>query len=879
MFKVLTGILAVQFLLFPMSADSVAQKPVKALRINQNDISLDGILAEQVWKTAPVSNLTQKDPAEGEPATEPTNLWVAYDDKYIYIGARMLDSKADSIDMNLGRKDASIETDWLNIFLDPYFDKTTGYYFSLSPGGAMRDGVIFNDSWDDETWDGVWEGTASVDKDGWSAEMRIPFSQLRFKDAEKLVWGINFSREIKRNKENSYYVMVPKKESGFVSKFARLEGIEKIKPKQRFEILPYFVQKAQSLIHDPNDPFYKSNQFDNSIGVDLKIGLGTNVNIDATFNPDFGQVEVDPAVINLSAFESYFQEKRPFFIEGANSFNFGVDGSNNNWGFNFGTPELFYSRRIGRSPGGGTSVAEYTDFPSSTRILGAAKISGKIDDHTTIGGISAVTERTYAKLWNNGASTSEEVEPFTHYGVARFKTELNDKRQMLGVILTTVNRDLENTALKARFAKNAFVLGLDGYSFLDDAKMYVITAAFAGSYVGGTKEFIQKLQKAPIRYYQRPDATYAVFDSTRTSLSGLYGRLMLNKQSGNFYINAALGAITPGMEYNDLGFQFMADRINGHLVMGYRWYEPDGIFRNKSIYVSHAESYDFDGNNSNNFIWFNSNFTLMNYWGFAVNGNYSFESVSKSGTRGGPLMLNAGGYSLGFYSYSDSRDKITFELGYNMASEDNSGNYYNVSFYTNWKPNSRLNISFGPSYDIIHDPVQWVNNYEDNFASATYGTRYIFGTIDQKSVSANIRIDWTFTPKLSLQLFAQPFIAVGRYSEFKELKKPGTREFLVYGSEGYDINYNQIDDQYLVHPSGAPDFIISNPDFNFKSLRGNLVLRWEVLPGSILYAVWSHDQANFDNPGEFNLRNDLRDLMSEKGNDIFLLKFSYWLDV
>ena len=192
--------------------------------------------------------------------------------------------------------------------------------------------------------------------------------------------------------------------------------------------MPYVVQKAQSLVHDANDPFYKSSQYKTSIGADFKIGLGTNLNIDATINPDFGQVEVDPAVINLSAFESYFNEKRPFFIEGMDNFYFGIGGVNNNWGFNFGWPELFYSRRIGRSPRGATSDADFVQYPSETRILGAAKLTGKLDETMSIGTVSAVTERTYANLWNSGRQTSEEVEPLTYYNVLRTKKEFNEGR-------------------------------------------------------------------------------------------------------------------------------------------------------------------------------------------------------------------------------------------------------------------------------------------------------------------------------------------------------------------------------------------------------------------------------------------------------------------
>jgi len=864
------------------SGSKQPQKAVPAYKVAFATILVDGKLDEQVWKNTAIDQFTQKDPKEGEPATQKTEAWIAYDDEYLYVAARLHDSNPELMDVSLSRRDNYFPSDWFGFYVDPFNDKRTGNFFGINAAGTLVDGVLFNDSWDDSSWDGVWEGKTTIDSGGWSLEMRIPFSQLRFKESEKMIWGINFTRELKRNGESSFYVMVPKKESGFVSRFASLEGLDGIKPKQRFEILPYIVQKGQSLVHDANDPFYKSNQFKTTIGADFKIGLGSNLNIDATINPDFGQVEVDPAVINLSAFESYFEEKRPFFIEGSNSFYFGIGGANNNWGFNFGWPELFYSRRIGHSPQGNTSDADYINYPSETRILGAAKLTGKLDDVTTIGAVSAVTERTFATLYNNGIQTTEQVEPLTHYGVLRTKREYNGGRQSLGLMMTTVNRGLNSTALQSRLAKDAFTFGLDGYTFLDEAKVYVLTGAFAGSYIHGTKEFLQNLQKQPYRYLQRPDATYMTYDSTLTSLGGWYGRLMLNKQEGNFYINAALGAVSPGFEHNDLGFQWMADRINSHLVLGYRWFETDGLFRTKSVYVSHARSYDFEGNPLSNFLWLRTNFQFENYWQFGANAFYAFESTNKTATRGGPIIKSPSGYSLSADVSSDSRKKIIFEFSYNYEKDDLRASASSYSLDANWKPSSRLSLSIGPGFQINNDTRQWVNNIDDPKATKTYGKRYVFANIDQKTLSANIRLNWTFTPTLSLQLFMQPLLAVGKYYKFKEVASPNSLALNEYGTNGSTISYNQNNDEYLIDPDGtgsADQFSLSNPNFNFKSLRGNAVLRWEVNPGSILYFVWSHDQQNYDNAGEFSFGRDMKNLWRSEGNNIFMVKFSYWLDM
>lgn len=859
-----------------------SQKIIPAYKLKDLKLNLDGKLTEPIWQKEPIKDFTQRDPNEGVPASEKTEVWVAYDQNYIYVAAHLYDSKPELIDASLARRDGYTNSDWFGFYVDAYNDKRTGNFFAVNAGGTMVDGVLYNDSWDDDTWDGIWEAKTSIDGTGWMVEMKIPFSQLRFNEEDKMTWGVNFTREIKRNNEKSFYVMVPKNESGFVSRFATLDGLTDIKPKQRLEVLPYVVQKSQFLIHDKNDPFYKSNQHKTAFGADIKIGIGSNLNLDATINPDFGQVEVDPAVVNLSAFESYFDEKRPFFIEGSNMFQFGVGGINNNWGFNFGWPQLFYSRRIGRSPRGATSSTDYVNYPSETRIMGAAKLTGKLDDKTTIGALSAITERTYATLYNYGNQSNEEIEPFTHYGVFRAKREFNGGDQSLGVMFTSVNRDLGDNPLRSNLAKNAFVLGLDGYTFLDEEKVYAVAASFAGSYTTGTKEYLQRLQQKSYRYFQRPDATYATLDTNRTSLAGFHGRIMLNKQSGNFYLNAALGAISPGFEDSDLGFQFNAEKINGHLVLGYRWFEPDGFFRRKQFYFTHARSYDFEGNLVDNLLWLNSNFTLMNYWSFGIRSSYNFEAVNKFATRGGPLVIHPAEFGIGLNVFSDSRQEITFGFFGNYAKDEINGINRFLGFDVQWKPNTQLSFSIGPEINLNDENRQWVGNFTDAKAANTYGTRYVFSSLQQKTISANIRLNWTFTPAITLQLFLQPLFAVGDYYGFKELARPRSSEFIEYGTNGSTINYDGSAGVYNVDPDGsgpASTYQIGNPNFNYKSLRGTAVLRWELMPGSILFFVWSHDQANYDDPGSFSLGRDWKNLLKSEGNDVFAVKFSYWLDM
>ncbi len=615
----------------------------------------------------------------------------------------------------------------------------------------------------------------------------------------------------------------------------------------------------------------------------LKFSLGSNLNVDATINPDFGQVEVDPAIINLSEFETFYEEKRPFFIEGSNIFSFGYGGSNNNWGFNFSVPELTYSRRVGRPPQGNVNTEGDVDYPSETRILGAVKLTGKIDETWSIGAFSSLTERTFAKIRTSaGVDIEEQVEPLTHYGVFRTQKEFNSGKQAIGIILTTVNRDLKDDNLKRQLSNQAYTFGTDGWTFLDDDETYIITGSVIGSYSSGTKDYLIRLQQQPYRYMQRPDKTYLPLDSNLTSLAGYFSRVMLNKQKGNFYINAALGIISPGFEYNDLGSQWLADRINGHIVTGYRWFDPDEIFRRKSVYLAYSRTSDYEDNISRSGFYMNGGGQFLNYYGFNFFGSYNFESISTSLTRGGPKLIIPPNYSFGIEAYSDSRENIIITPSAEYYRSQTGSYQFDLGMQIEWKPSSQISFALEPEYSYNFTKYQWVGNFTDQYAVNSYNTRYVFADLYQKTLSATIRLNWIFTPTLSLQLYVQPLLAVGNYEKFKEILNPPSIDAKEYGGEGSQISYDKESMVYNVDPdAGGPaeTFSFYNPDFNFKSLRGNLVLRWEVLPGSVFYFAWTNSRVNFEDPGELNIKNDFSNLINSESDNVFLVKFSYWIDI
>ncbi len=551
--------LALSGVVVPPQTDSIPptgnRAMVRAARMS-GTIELDGHLSEAAWASAmPVSGFSQRDPHEGAPATERTEVRILYDDNALYVGARMYDASPDSVLAQLARRDRITSSDRFLLFLDCYHDHRTGFYFGINAAGTLYDGTLYNDDWDSDTWDGVWEGKAARDSLGWSAELRIPYSQLRFQRQREHRWGINFKREIARRNEQDYLVRTPSNGSGFVSRFAELVGIDAVSPPRRLEVLPYATSKAEYMGHEAADPFNDGSHLGAEIGGDFKVGIGSNLTLDGTVNPDFGQVEVDPAVVNLSDVETFFEERRPFFVEGANIFEYGYGGANDFWGFNWAGPDFLYSRRIGRTPQAELpDSVDYSSVPSGTNIIGAAKLSGKLRGWN-IGALNAVTSREHGNFSLGPRQWSQEVEPLTYYGVYRAQRELAGGRHGIGFISTLTARSFDEPRLKDELSSSAQGFGIDGWTTIDHDRKWVVSGWAGLSRVSGNPVRLQSLQESSVHYFQRPDADYLGVDSTRTALSGYAGRISLNKQKGNWMFNSAVGLVSPGFEVNDLGFQ------------------------------------------------------------------------------------------------------------------------------------------------------------------------------------------------------------------------------------------------------------------------------------------------------------------------------------
>jgi len=853
------------------------QKTVTAIQADQ-PITIDGILNEKIWQKEGYSDFLQSDPHDGAQPTEKTEVLVAYDEKAIYIAARLYDSQPELIKRQLGRRDDFVDSDWFIFAVDPYYDRRSGYQFGVNPSGSIVDWTLFNDVEEDNTWDGVWEWDVSIDDKGWCVEIRIPYNQLRFPKKDEYTWGVNFRRIIKRKNERVAFVWIPKEDTAYVSRFAQLVGISDIRPGRHVELLPYTVGQAGFSPAEANNPFKTGEKYLGNTGLDLKVGLKSNLTLDATFNPDFGQVEVDPAVINLSAYETYYQEKRPFFIEGSNIFDeFGRGGSAMNANINWPQPTLFYSRRIGRAPQGYVTRDGFLDFPDRSTILGAFKLTGKVSNGWNFAFTNALTAREYAEIDSAGERFKEEVEPFSYYGVLRTQKVFKEGYQGLGLLATSVIRDLRNDNLAGILNESAFSLAFDGWSYLDKNRNWVFGGWFGGTLVEGSQETILMLQRSSLHYFQRPDATHVEVDENATSLAGWGGRLTLGKQKGRFLLHAVLGILSPGFDPNDMGFQFgSSDIINSHILLAYRWPHPGKVFRSVIVYAGPFRNYDFGGNINWEGVLAAAEGEFLNYWGFNTMLAYNPETISKTLTRGGPLALIPSGYQIDLGLNSDSRKPIVLSGYQSFYKRPSEGYQWNAEVNLRWKPRSNISFSLGPSYYVEDSYIQWVRRVDDSLMAETCGARYVFGSINQRTLSAEVRLNWTFTPRLTLQLYLQPFLAVGQYDEFKELAQAKTFEYNIYGQGNSTISF--ADNIYTVDPDGlgpAPEFSFYNPDFNYKSFRGTIVLRWEYLPGSTLYFVWTQNRADYSNPGDLKLGRDLGDLFTAPGDNIFLIKVSY----
>jgi uncharacterized protein DUF5916 len=843
-----------------------------------SEIKLDGRLDEAAWSASEPAALTaQLDPSEGQPPSERTEIRVLLGHDALYIGARMFDREPRRIVSRLSRRDDQPASDRFTIRLDARHDHLSGFLFDVYPAGNKGDAAIGSDGSQDYSWDPIWEVATSVDSLGWTAELRIPLSQLRY-NAGADRWGIDFERFIQRKQELDVFSFVPKKDQGGVNRYGHLTGMADVTRTRRLEISPYVSARGTYAPTPAGDPFRSGHDYLGSTGADLKYGLTSDLTLDATINPDFGQVEVDPAVVNLSAFETVFSEKRPFFIEGADLFSFGVLRTFNA----YGTPTTFFSRRIGRPPQGplGGPETQFAEEPDQTTIAAAAKVTGKTRSGWSIALLDAVTPQESGRFTDGGGVIQRApVEPLTNYFIGRVRRELRAGNTVVGGLFTAVDRHLSDSTLAGALRSDAYLGGLDlNHSW--DNRSWALDASVAATTIRGSASSIALAQRSSARYYQRPDATSLAFDPTRTSLGGHAEQLAVSKVSGlHWGGNVAVQDKSPGYETNDAGLTQTVNRLSLSTDIHYQENRPGKIFRDYIIGLLSGNVWNYDGDKVQTYIGNVSNFRFRNFWRLNTYTEHDLPSFDDQLTRGGPLVrLPTRNYFNGTLSTAD-RGLLSLQLSGSLNWNGAGGWDRSIALRTVVHPGPNFQLSFGPSFERARNVSQFVTAVADPTAGVTFGTRSVFATLTETDVALDTRLNWTFTPKLSLQLYVQPLIVAGNYADYKELVAPRTFDFAVYGQDAGTIARDG-NGNFTVDPDGAGSaapFTIGDQNFNFRSLRANLVFRWEYRPGSTLFLVWQQQRAGVAPIGDFAFRRDFSAIFDNAATNVVAVKATYWL--
>jgi hypothetical protein len=830
---------------------------------------IDGAIQDDAWNVVEwSSDFTEKDPDEGTPPAYQTKFKVMYDSKYLYIAIRAFDDEPALIQKRLSRRDG-FQGDRVNVIIDSYHDKRTAFVFTTTAAGVKGEEIASqNGNNFDDSWNPIWYTNAKVDDKGWTAEMKIPFSQLRFGKAKEQIWGFNINRTIFRLQERSLWQRIPNEQAGFISESGELHGLKDLVSQKQLEIQPFTVLQQDLYPKEIGNPYKTGKDFSVNAGLDAKIGITNDLTLDLTINPDFGQVEADPGAIALDGFQVFFREQRPFFVENFNIFDFE---------FANGSDNLFYSRRIGRNPhrDATLNVDEFADVPQNSTILGAAKFSGKTRDGWSIGVLESVTANEFATIKQTDGSEREEiVDPLTNYFIARAQKDFNERNSFIGGIFTATNRNLNGNFNELHNA--AYTAGLD-FQHNWKNRAYYLEGNAIFSRVLGSEEAIAATQRTLRHNFQRVDAKHVSVDENKTSLTGTGGRLELGKNGGgNWRYNGGVIWRSPELELNDVGFLRRTDQIIQFGNLRYLWQVPTDVYRNIDLSLEQNSDYDFGGNLNGIQFELQARVSFINNW--STNTGYSLSTHNSDNffLRGGPRWSMPNASFLYFFLNSDSSKLFSFTLGYtNRRTAENVTSRDRFVIRTNYQPTDAFSMSFDIEYVNLFDSTQYIT--ETALMSANNDMRYILGRIQNKTLTTTLRLNYSFTPDISLQFYGQPFISKGRYTDLNYVLNPVGRSIndriSIYNQQ--QINFKN--DLYVIdeNTDGVTDYSFSNPDFSFVQFQTNLVARWEYIPGSEIFLVWARGSS-----GNADVTNGIVDSVSDQvfrtpANDTFLVKFTY----
>ncbi|WP_281615558.1 DUF5916 domain-containing protein [Flammeovirga sp. SubArs3] len=854
--------------------DNIARRSYTTHSLEKGKITIDGSFDDDAWNNVEWgTNFTQRDPIDGAPPSQQTAFKLMYDEKYLYIAIKAYDSSPDSIVKRMSRRDG-FEGDFVEVNIDSYHDLTNAFSFTVSASGVIGDEAISQDGNDwDSNWDAIWWTKTSVDAEGWNAEIQIPLSQLRFANKEHLTWGLQVTRRLFRKNERSYWQYIPKDASGWVHHFGELVGLNGIKPQKQLEVAPYVLGRNDRGPKEEGNPYQTGSEYSINAGVDGKIGITSDITFDFTINPDFGQVEADPSQLNLSTFEIYLQERRPFFIEGRNTLSF--DATKSRSGGSFSRDNLIYTRRIGKKPSYSPSIDEgqYIDEPKVVPILGAYKLTGKNKNGFAFGIMQNFTAKTEAEISTKGETSKETVEPFTSYLVARATQDINQGNSVIGMAFTSTNRNIESESLNFLHT-NAYSGGVDILHQWKD-RTYYLQGNFMASYVEGDPTAITETQESGRHFFQRPDADYVSVDTTATSLLGTGGYLKFGR-SGGSPIRYEVGGTwrSPKFEINDVGFMNSADIIAQWSRIDYRTLQPVGVFRSINADLREYLYYDYGGRVTYFGIHGGFDLQFQNFWTLSGGGAFQIHRLSNFKLRGGPAFLDPDREGFRWNIESDSRKKLYFNFGNrNRIAHQNSGKQIDAWVGLTYRPINALEISISPFFAYNSDDVQYVTTEQNG-----RGDNYILGRIEQHTTGFTLRGNLILRPNLSLQYYAQPFASRGDYYDFKRVSdtpkaKNYHDRFHQFSTD--EIEYNDASEEYTVIDEKG-NYSFEKPDFDVTDFNSNFVLRWEYKPGCTFFAVWSQSRGDVVEPfREFSFSEIVNNIFDTAVNDVFILKATY----
>ncbi len=756
---------------------------------------IDGRLDEEVWATAQqAEGFVQWEPDNMAPLSERTVMQFAYDERHLYVAVRLYDRTPQAIAAGLGRRDEFPPSDQINIGFDPRHDHLTAYVFQANPSAWQGDFIFYDDDRVDRDYDAVWEVRTSIDDEGWIAEYRIPFSQMRFDvaPAARTVWGLGVRRNIRRRGETGEWTGRPRGERGEVSRWGHLIFDEPLRPPRRIELLPYTLGRSERTSNGPDEAF------SGSAGLDARLGIGSASTLSATINPDFGQVEQDPAVLNLTIFETFFPEKRPFFLEDSRTF---VPPSNQLF-------QLFYSRRIGERPQQFALPAGVVgaSVPDATTILGASKLTGKASGWT----YGALTALTASESATRALGPDVLIEPATSYNVLRVQRDVRGSSN-IGVLATAAIRDQVDPAVTG---------GLD-YNLRWDRNRTTVDGNWAVT--------------------QAPGASGVA--------NGFGGLMNFGVSRKHVSFSTSFDHLSPTFRVNDLGF--LRNRVNRTQAGGRLTLEqpdPWRTFRRISTTFSTSQAWNNDGLVFTQQVSQSVSMQFRNFWFLGAGLTGDFETLDDLDTRGGAAIVNPAGTLVFAEASSDTRRSWRLNFGAIRFTDAVGSNTVGATAGLFVQPSGRLQASATVRYETGQDTAQWIANRD---VTGDGVVDHVYGTLDRDVFDVALRSTYSITRDMTFQLYLQPFVAVGDYTDIRRLARPASFEF-------------------------APATLATNPDFNRKSLRGTVVLRWEYLRGSTLFLVWNMATLDTARAGQFSLLRDFQSTFGGDGTHVLMVKASYW---